>query len=562
MNRVGLVPQTSKSAVSQASKPASLPNPENPPIGKTALRKLRRAVLFCLLLAAPSLQAHPISIITIEALVHRDRVEMKMAVMPEDFLLVYGLYADAQSRIATEDIVKCAEKHKQFLLAGLIVRDAEGNRLEGKVVGIDMPSLPKEGLPVTDLMATTILYRLEIPLTRQPTHLTFQQNFGGGTMMIPAIVTLVVTREGLPPEPAISLPGDGGAQTVAFDWKEPSRSAREDYAAIKAREEEKRAQNMGISSYSATYTFVYIENEEVRVEILVPLLTLEMWQPVARANPDFIEVSEQTASRRPLGEFFAAQNELKIDGMAVKPKLDRLDFYGVDFKDFAMRADARRLSAWTARVGAILTYSTKGAPGHIELKWTLFNNEVLAARAVIFAYDKEKRFTFSPRDPVFKWDNPGAPPLPAVTAISTSGSSGAVAAEALLRNVYRAFDYHSESDIYDALARSVQGDLLAELYLKIKRSLIMEEQGGAVARVQEVKVVTTEPREAKSRNGFAERITWQVEGTVEHWGHIHLRVNEYSADLEMESASGAWKITALNVSRQSQVKSAVLLRKL
>ena len=227
---------------------------------------------------------------------------------------------------------------------------------------------------------------------------------------------------------------------------------------------------------------------------------------------------------------------MKIDGVAVKPRLDRLDFYGVDFKDFAMRAEPRRLSAWTARVGAILTYATKGAPGHVDLKWTLFNNEMLAARAVIFAYDKGSRFTFYPREPVFRWDNPGAPPLPAVTAISTGEKSREAVAESLLRNVYRAFDYHSESDIYDALARSVQGDLLADLYLKIKQGLIMQEQGGAVARVQEVKVVKTEPAEAKSRNGFAERVTWQVEGTVEHWGHIHTRVNEYSADLEIEPA--------------------------
>ena len=75
---------------------------------------LRRAALFCLLLAAPSLSAHPISIITSEALVHRDRMEMKIAVMPEDFLLVYGLYANAQSRIATEDIAKSAEGIRSF----------------------------------------------------------------------------------------------------------------------------------------------------------------------------------------------------------------------------------------------------------------------------------------------------------------------------------------------------------------------------------------------------------------------------------------------------------------
>ena len=521
----------------------------------------RRGAMLWLLLPAPSLSAHPISVVKSEALVHRDRMEMKVAVMPEDFLLVYGLYANAQSRIATEDIAKSAEKHRKYLLDGLIVRDADGSRLAGKVVNIEMPALPAEGLPVTDLMATTIVYHLAFPLAKPPTHLTFQQHFGGDSIAIPAITELVVTREGLPPEPAVCIPGDESVVTLAFDWNETSRSVTGDYAETKAREEEKRKQEMGFTSYSATYTFVYIQNEEVRVEILMPLLTLEMWQAVARTNADFIEVAEQRAARRALETFLTGQNEMTIDGVIVKPRLDRLDFYGIDFKDFAMRAEPRRLSAWTARVGAILIYSSQGAPGHVELKWTLFNNEMLAARAVIFAYDKGSRFTFYPREPLFKWDNPGAPPLPAVAAIATGEKSREAIAESLLRNVYRAFDYHTESDIYDALARSVQGDLLADLYLKIKQGLIMQEQGGAVARVQEVKVVKTEEA-GQSERGFAERVTWQVQGTVEHWGHIHTRINEYSADLKIESAGASWKIIALNVARQSHVKSAVVLRKL
>ncbi len=67
---------------------------------------LRRAAALGLLLAAPLMPAHPISIITSEALVRRDRLEMKVSVMPEDFLMVYGLYANAASRIATDDIVE------------------------------------------------------------------------------------------------------------------------------------------------------------------------------------------------------------------------------------------------------------------------------------------------------------------------------------------------------------------------------------------------------------------------------------------------------------------------
>ena len=509
-----------------------------------------------------ALLAHPVSIITGEATVHRDRMEMKLSIMPEDFLLVYGLSADSQSRVATNDIVKSAEKHREFLLKGLVIRDAEGNRLAGKVHQIDIPALPSEGLAVADLMAVTIVYHLEFGLIKPPTHLSFQQRFGGDTVAIPAIMDLIVTREGLPPEPTVHVPGDEAVATIEVDWAETSRRATNDYAEARAREEEKRRQDMGIGSYSATYAFVYIQNEEVRVEILMPLLTLEMWEPVPRTNSDFIEISEQVSGRAALGRFFTEANELKLDGMVVKPKLDRLDFYGVDFKDFAMRAEPRRLSAWTARVGAILTYSTKGAPGHLDLKWTLFKNQMVAARAVIFAYDKGSRFTFSPNQPVFRWNNPGAAPLPAVTAISTGEKSREAIAESLLRNIYRAFDYRGESDIYDALARSVQGDLLAELYLKIRQSLVMQEQGGAVARVQEVKVVAAEAMGLQSKSGFAERMTWQVEGTVEHWGHIHARVNEYSAELQITPAGDAWKISALRVGRQSQVRSAVLLRKL
>ena len=90
----------------------------------------------------------------------------------------------------------------------------------------------------------------------------------------------------------------------------------------------------------------------------------------------------------------------------------------------------------------------------------------------------------------------------------------------------------------------------------------MQEQGGAVARVQDVKIIRTEPAEGKNKNGFAERLTWQVEGTVEHWGHIHTRVNEYAAEFEIDPAGNAWKITAMSVSRQSNVKSAVTIRDL
>jgi hypothetical protein len=83
-----------------------------------------------------------------------------------------------------------------------------------------------------------------------------------------------------------------------------------------------------------------------------------------------------------------------------------------------------------------------------------------------------------------------------------------------------------------------------------------------VARVKEVKVTKSEAAADKVEGGFFERITWQVAGTVEHWGHIHTRTNEYTADLGITPQDGAWKIVSIKVVRQSQVQNAVSLRKL
>ncbi len=42
-------------------------------------------------------------------------------------------------------------------------------------------------------------------------------------------------------------------------------------------------------------------------------------------------------------------------------------------------------------------------------------------------------------------------------------------------------------------------------------------------------------------------MTWNVAGSVGHWGHVHGRTNQYRADLSIEPVSGAWKLVALDL---------------
>ncbi len=128
-------------------------------------------------------------------------------------------------------------------------------------------------------------------------------------------------------------------------------------------------------------------------------------------------------------------------------------------------------------------------------------------------------------------------------------------------NIYRAFDYTEESDVYDALARSVDGDLLEELYDEIYQSLILQEEGGAVCRVQEVDLLESEVESIgllppDDVPGFAVVARWQVMGSVYHWGHAHSRTNEYRARYAVELAEPGWRIAGSRVLEQSRVDSA------
>jgi len=129
---------------------------------------------------------------------------------------------------------------------------------------------------------------------------------------------------------------------------------------------------------------------------------------------------------------------------------------------------------------------------------------------------------------------------------------------ALHRNVYRAFDYKTESDIYDVLAQSVAGDLLEQVYNEVYQSLIMRDQGGAVARVYSVDILETEMLSAgrlpdSGDLAFRLRGHWQVYGVVAHWGHFHSRTNEYDALYTVAQLDDAWKITGVEVLEQRRV---------
>ena len=126
--------------------------------------------------------------------------------------------------------------------------------------------------------------------------------------------------------------------------------------------------------------------------------------------------------------------------------------------------------------------------------------------------------------------------------------------QVLLKNVYRAFDFRDEEDVYDQLAISVSGDQFADLYLQNRRSFAIQQAGGAQAKIKSVEIQDAVAERLDDRPlAYAIQGNWTAQGTVGHWGHVHPRRNRYDAVVTVEAVDGAWKITDLEVLEEQRV---------
>jgi hypothetical protein len=122
----------------------------------------------------------------------------------------------------------------------------------------------------------------------------------------------------------------------------------------------------------------------------------------------------------------------------------------------------------------------------------------------------------------------------------------------LLKNTYRAFDFRSESDVYDKLATSNEGELLSEIYIQTKQSMVLENQGGLQVKLKDVNIEDV-VFVGKEEEGLVFRTTWQVQGDVGHWGHIHKRTNQYDAFIKVKPVEGIWKMYDIEIVEEARI---------
>ena len=250
---------------------------------------------------------------------------------------------------------------------------------------------------------------------------------------------------------------------------------------------------------SALMSYLYVEPYEVRHEILTRVRDMERWMDLGLRGREYIEVDEWESLKK----------EYVLIGSVISLSLLLLVGWQAKMQRHRSKSIRPQLVTGTVLLAATLLLSPYM---HISIG------------------------------------------KPAIMAPTLGQAEATELMQSLLKNVYRAFDFRREEDVYDKLAVSVSGDLLSDVYLQNRKSFAVQRAGGAQAKVKEVEILEVAMQPHPDRPlALTFKSTWTALGTVGHWGHVHMRKNQYEAILTVEPVDGVWKITGLEMIEEKRI---------
>jgi hypothetical protein len=392
--------------------------------------------------------------------------------------------------------------------------------------------------------------------------------------------------------------------TLQLDWQDPW------YSRFKTR-------NLRRQYFAPMSGFIYVEPFEVRKEIIARPKDLQRWLDLGLEGKTTIPVDMQAGIKEKVAAFLAEHQPITINGEASTGILDSINFLKRTLTSSRVIDPPEPLQLDAAIIGAIFVYPQQGLPKTVTMDWDLWDDRIQRVPVSAVDQAGPLPSFLDPSWSLLEWENfltnPIVPTLIAIDsptppwqallaksfpllavlvmlslwwlsqAIKAKQSKGLAATVCilvlasclaavvlgksskpdpeqaraivsnLLHNIYRAFDYRDESDIYDTLARSVNGELLTDIFLETKRSLVLANQGGARAKVKNVLLEGIELKANDADNSFTVIADWTVNGSVGHWGHIHQRSNRYQALFTIAVDEQQWKLQTMTVLQEERL---------
>lgn len=537
-----------------------------------------------------------------EIFVEDDRVRVELEIGEADLDAFRNLLPDELYEQLGHPATPWSDRLERFFANDFVIVGDDGPPLVGRIVEMSLrPRIRRdevtgEALPAGEIEAVTVFVRLEYPLKEMPASLTFLGLRGPK----PAGIGFVVYHNGVPVNDFRYL---SPAQTLELDWDDPwyshfsRRSLRRQY-------------------FAPMSGFLYVELYEVRKEIIARPRDLQSFVDLGLAGRETIPIDMQAELKRKVAAFLREHHTVTIDGRTIQPELAQVNFLERSLRTSRVIDPPVELDLDAAMLGVIFVYPTDGLPQHVTMDWDLWNERIRQIPVSAVDQAGPLPSILEPDWHVLEWTNfLKNPELPTLAVIAPPASAWArglwrarwllvaaagvglamclrgwqrgasprrLAATAsllllltlgllawgrgaavspdrfeqlvsnLLHNVYRAFDYRAEEQIYDVLARTVQGDLLERIYLETQRGLELVNQGGARAKVKDIELIELEAVPGED-GGFVAEATWVVRGSVGHWGHLHERTNRYRAELDVRPVDGAWKIAGLELLQEERL---------
>ncbi|GAB5441688.1 MAG: hypothetical protein Fues2KO_20370 [Fuerstiella sp.] len=562
--------------------------------------------------------AHPISISECRLQIEQSRATANITIYLEDLYLFHDLRPTLANYLTPAEIERGIELHQLFVAERFHLEDSSGQRIRPEADPTVSHNLPAGGVALPELMAYQVTFELRFALPDDPPVVTVGHSFSGPNDVFPAEMKLIATSSATGNEVRRTIPS-GGSQTLELTWPSNSDSFNTTTSpTITA------ANSSATESFGAVYSFLYIEDYEVRHEILMPLPVLAESLPLNHRHPSTLSVSEQRQLLPAIDALLMPHIDLQINRVAARPRQTRCRFVGTDWQQLLTEIEAQPVSVVDGRIAIVLSYPATEPVQAVQLTWNLFSESIFGIQQIVLHDDDMQRnvLTYLAGRNRFEWiDTRPAPSIriePLVSPKPASGSSilvwwlivAGVAASALflaatmqtrrtqrntlltagllvtfvtawqsfepgptsdesftgsqqqlrqslLRNLYAAFEFRDEQQIYDALSISCDVGLTRRIYLQLAESLRHADQGNAIAAIRSV----TFPELTADATSTDSECSWVVSGTVEHWGHVHERSNRFRARLDVDWIEDSWKLTDLQITDQQQLSASSFARK-
>lgn len=542
--------------------------------------------------------------------VRESSVRLNLEIGAADLNAFVNLLPDEGYEKLTGKMLPLQERLQTFCQQELVLK-ADGATLSGQLEHLEVRRriardvVTGEPLAVQPEDAERVIeVQIGYKLPRRPQTLSITPPGANDSQRASANIGFIVYHSELPVTDFRYLSSE---ETLDLDWDDPWYSRF-------------RNRNLKRQFDAPLSVFLYVENFEVRKEIIARPRDLQHWVDLGIDGQQTLSIAQQPELKKRVVDFLIDRGVVSIDGKQQMPTLDRIHFIRRSMRKTGVIEPPEDLDLTSATLGVIFVYPTDRMPEAVELHWDVFSERISSVPTMATDQAGGMPYTVSADDPVLVWKNfltnPTVPAMvridpprvqatwsvPVVSLIALVVATGlglyglcvrgrrsirsvvaigggllmvgviclpygharidnpwdsaeSISQEEadqllgdLLHNVYRAFDRRDERLIYDRLAQSISGDLLTDVYVQVRSSMELENQGGAKVKIDDVELLHAEVVEHLNDGGFVAECNWRASGSVGHWGHTHQQVNDYSARITVDVIDAAWKITRLTLS--------------